>query len=418
MVKTVIFQLEKFWFFFLKWTGNFFLLFGTFSFTFINRFRVLAEYLKEILNLQQYSIMLENFTPQFIHQMKWFIFLVVTFPWERMILPRFLKMARDHPSVCGWTVSSLIHVKWVSWNSLTLSPPLVISPPLRSGDGLSSSAPILLKERESKKHLGGKQRTWQIGVFLMDQLVRQLPPTRQWFTFHGPMPKSIVNGKERHFRQKLSGKKQQGEIQRPLTSRGGVEQRLFPWGNKLLPGGSSRMNIWQGDFPHNNTLEVSRPSKSDSRRMDLLGQLHVERFPQTNMESLTPAGTFGNGARTGLASLRELTHEILSVQIQGHGKCRREVLSSATNHIAIDIVWAQGQATLQIPRPIISAFGARELEWESKSQGSSHLSQRVTRTLFFSIGNAKDSCRFSFDLLCVRDPSSSFANRRFWMDWT
>ncbi|EWM27272.1 sulfatase modifying factor 1 [Nannochloropsis gaditana] len=30
---------------------------------------------------------------------------------------------------------------------------------------------------------------------------------------------------------------------------------LFPWGNTLQPGGSHRMNIWQGDFPHSNTGE-------------------------------------------------------------------------------------------------------------------------------------------------------------------
>ena len=31
--------------------------------------------------------------------------------------------------------------------------------------------------------------------------------------------------------------------------------RLYPWGNKLLPRGEHRLNIWQGKFPDKNTLE-------------------------------------------------------------------------------------------------------------------------------------------------------------------
>uniref|UniRef100_A0A8D9FHC3 Sulfatase-modifying factor 1 n=1 Tax=Cacopsylla melanoneura TaxID=428564 RepID=A0A8D9FHC3_9HEMI len=37
--------------------------------------------------------------------------------------------------------------------------------------------------------------------------------------------------------------------------RGGLENRLFPWGNKLKPQGIHRTNVWQGEFPANNTGE-------------------------------------------------------------------------------------------------------------------------------------------------------------------
>jgi len=38
------------------------------------------------------------------------------------------------------------------------------------------------------------------------------------------------------------------------AARGGLERKVFPWGNELEPGGGHAMNVWQGDFPHANTL--------------------------------------------------------------------------------------------------------------------------------------------------------------------
>jgi formylglycine-generating enzyme len=37
-------------------------------------------------------------------------------------------------------------------------------------------------------------------------------------------------------------------------ARGGLEGQPFPWGDELEPGGSHRMNVWQGTFPAENTL--------------------------------------------------------------------------------------------------------------------------------------------------------------------
>lgn len=37
------------------------------------------------------------------------------------------------------------------------------------------------------------------------------------------------------------------------AARGGLENRKFPWGNEMQPGGEFRMNTWQGKFPHENT---------------------------------------------------------------------------------------------------------------------------------------------------------------------
>ncbi|XP_058844856.1 formylglycine-generating enzyme isoform X2 [Acipenser ruthenus] len=45
------------------------------------------------------------------------------------------------------------------------------------------------------------------------------------------------------------------EAEWEYACRGGLENRLFPWGNKLLPKDQHYANIWQGDFPAHNTGE-------------------------------------------------------------------------------------------------------------------------------------------------------------------
>jgi formylglycine-generating enzyme len=39
------------------------------------------------------------------------------------------------------------------------------------------------------------------------------------------------------------------------AARGGLEQVLYPWEDKLRPGGEHRCNIWQGEFPKIDTAE-------------------------------------------------------------------------------------------------------------------------------------------------------------------
>ena len=45
------------------------------------------------------------------------------------------------------------------------------------------------------------------------------------------------------------------EAEWEFAARGGKRDRLFPWGNKLMPRGAHRTNIFHGQFPHNNTAD-------------------------------------------------------------------------------------------------------------------------------------------------------------------
>ena len=78
------------------------------------------------------------------------------------------------------------------------------------------------------------------------------------------------------------------EAEWEFAARGGLEGKVFPWGDDREPGGEHRMNVWQGTFPTKNT-------EADG----YYGTAPVDSFPPTATGSTTRPATCGSGPPTG-----------------------------------------------------------------------------------------------------------------------